>query len=312
MTRLHSRIPRDAPGQRLLTRRGCLLALAGSSLGLLAACDSFRLNLLTHAKVEENPAQPARPKQYSFRLAPYIFSADFEIKRTQPLFTELAQLGDQVYRTLQLPPGDATVQVFLFENRPRYDQFMQAHYPKLPQRRAFFVAIQRTMGGDEDLYVFTFWNERIRQDLRHELTHALLHSVIKNVPLWLDEGLAEYFEVPAEMRTVNAEHVANLVRELADRPPDLARLEAIRDVDSMGRPEYREAWAWVHLMLHTRPVAKKVLLTYLQELRRQRSPGALSTRLVAVFPNLEQALREHVAQMDASKAADNRPAAQGG
>jgi hypothetical protein len=289
-----------------LTRRRCLLALASWPLALLPACESVRLNLLAHGKEEVNPSLPPRPNRYSFRLAPYIFSADFEIKRSQPLFKELSQLGDQVYRTLRLTPGEATIQVFLFQDRNRYDQFMHAHYPALPGRRAFFVAIQRSMGGEEDLFVFTFWNERIVQDLRHELTHALLHSVIKNVPLWLDEGLAENFELPAEHRTINAEHVTNLAREMSTRPPDLPRLEALVDVDRMGRPEYREAWAWVHLMLHTRPEAKKVLLSYLQDLRRTRTPGPLAPRLAAVFPSLDQVFREHVAQMEASKAADTR------
>ena len=54
----------------------------------------------------------------------------------------------------------------------------------------------RRFGGEEDLLVYTYWGDRIQQDLRHELTHALLHSVLKDVPLWLDEGLAEYFEMP--------------------------------------------------------------------------------------------------------------------
>ena len=51
--------------------------------------------------------------------------------------------------------------------------------------------------------VYTYWGNRIQQDLRHELTHAILHSVLKDVPLWLDEGLAEYFEVPHGWKGVN-------------------------------------------------------------------------------------------------------------
>ena len=88
------------------------------------------------------------------------------------------------------------MQVYLFEDRDAYERFMQSRYPNLPRRRAFFVAQPRGVGGGDDLLVYTFWGERIRQDLRHELTHALLHSVLKDVPLWLDEGLAEYFELP--------------------------------------------------------------------------------------------------------------------
>ena len=46
--------------------------------------------------------------------------------------------------------------------------------------------------------------------------------------------------------------------------PDLGRLEKLGQVAQMEKPEYREAWAWVHLMLRSTPEAKKVLLDYLQ------------------------------------------------
>jgi hypothetical protein len=150
------------------------------------------------------------PSKHSFRIAPYVFLSDFEIQRDQPLFRELASLRDQVYKELRLVPGSAAVQVYLFENKARYERFMKTHYPKLPARRAWFVAQERARGGPEDLLVYTYWGDRIRQDLRHELTHALLHSVIKDVPLWLDEGLAEYFELPPENQGINAVHVQHL------------------------------------------------------------------------------------------------------
>ena len=43
-------------------------------------------------------------------------------------------------------------------------------------------------------------NPEFGNDLRHECTHALLHAVLPAVPLWLDEGLAKYFEVQRASR----------------------------------------------------------------------------------------------------------------
>ena len=150
---------------------------------------------------------------------------------------------------------------------------MQARYPDLPLRRAFFVAQPRTIGGAEDLLVYTFWGEHIQQDLRHELTHALLHSVIRDVPLWLDEGLAEYFELPPDRMGVNPAHLENLRSgPLGPYKPDLARLEGLTEVEQMTPAEYRESWAWVHLMLRDKPEAKSVLTNYLHQLRRQQRP----------------------------------------
>jgi hypothetical protein len=274
---------------------GLSLTVGCSSLGFLRPREK------TPEKVDrptaDASADPGKlPARYSFRIAPYVFLSDFEIPKTQPLFAELAHLRDQVYKELLLPSGTAAVQVYLFETEKRYKAFMQARYPDLPQRRAFFVAQPRSIGGAEDLLVYTFWGERIRQDLRHELTHALLHSVIKEVPLWLDEGLAEYFELPPEQSGVNATHVEILRRDLANGTGrfNLARLEALKQVDDMNPAEYRESWAWTHLMLRSRPEARTVLLTYLQQLRASRNPGQLGPKLMHVYPDVEDALAQHL------------------
>ena len=136
------------------------------------------------------------------------------------------------------------------------------------------MAQPRTIGGAEDLLVYTFWGDRIQQDLRHELTHALLHSVIRDVPLWLDEGLAEYFELPPDKNGVNAAHLDSLRRgPLGPYKPDLTRLEGLTEVKQMTPAEYRESWAWVHLMLRDKPEAKAVLTNYLHQLHLNAGPG---------------------------------------
>jgi hypothetical protein len=258
-------------------------------------------------KVDRGPARAetaSLPSRNSFRIAPYIFISDFEIPRDQPEFTELAQLRDQVYKELLLPPGTAEVRVYLFDTRERYERYMKDRYPDLPERRAFFVAQPRSIGGAEDLLVYTYWGKRIRQDLRHELTHALLHSVIREVPLWLDEGLAEYFELPPEQKGVNKMHVEILRRGLVSGAykPDLARLERMKQVDEMNPAEYREAWAWVHLMLNSKPEARTALLSYLQQLRGTRHPGMIGPKLEKVFAELDKALADHLTTLDAELA----------
>jgi hypothetical protein len=118
------------------------------------------------------------------------------------------------------------------------------------------------------------------------------------VPLWLDEGLAEYFELPPNCHGVNAAHVETLRRDLGvSLRPDLDRLERMKDVNEMKGPEYREAWLWVHLMLRT-PAAKKVLLAYLQELRTNHTPGPLGPRLAPVFTSLPDAFERHLQQLE--------------
>jgi hypothetical protein len=68
-------------------------------------------------------------------------------------------------------------------------------------------------------------------------------------------------------------------------------------VSQMTPAEYREAWAWVHLMLRGPADGKAALLAYLQQLRTTPTPGPLQPRLTAAVPGLTDALEMHVGQL---------------
>src|SRR5207248_4612398 len=143
--------------------------------------------------------------------------------------------------------------------------------------------------------------------LRHELTHALLHSVLKDVPLWLDEGVAEYYELLPETPAADRRHLEQVrLASGSTRKPDLPHLEELSQVQQMTPAEYREAWAWVHLMLRDTPEAKAVLVGYLQQLRTNPNPGPLGPRLAAVYDAPNEALEKHLAGLERVP----RPAAQ--
>jgi hypothetical protein len=293
-----------------------VLTTAGLVLVLALGCHSFELiNRDRHVgKTDHDTAaakEPPLPGKYSLRIAPAIFFSDTELNRDHPVFQDLTGLRDQVYKELQLPPGNAVVQVYLFEDKERYEAFMQAKHPSLPRRRAFFIKSPGVFGGQDQYLVYTSWGDRVQQDLRHELTHALLNSVLKAVPLWLDEGLAEYFELAEANKGVNRSHVANLRRDLAlGMKFDLPRLERLSDIKDMKPPEYRESWAWVHLMLCGTPETRTVLLEYLQTLRTLRDgvdPPPLAPKLATVLPTPEQSLARHIASLEGVRPLQTTP-----
>jgi hypothetical protein len=165
---------------------------------------------------------------------------------------------------------------------------MQRHFPKVPYRRALFI---KARGPG---MVFAYRGDEFGQDVRHECTHALLHTWLKSVPLWLDEGLAEYFEVPHDQRAGHHPHLA-AVRTMV-RLGELPRLEALEDldeIDEMGRDEYREAWAWVHFLVYGPPEANAELLRYLVDLESGIEAGRLSERLRRKLPDLNRRVSEH-------------------
>lgn len=246
-----------------------------------------------------DPATPpvAPPGKHATRRGHYVFYHDFEVDRADPLFAELEALPDHVYGELNLPPATGIIQVFLFDAQDRYERYMKARYRHLPTRRAYFIAEPRVGGGADDLKVFTWTGDHLRTDLRHELTHALLHGVLKDVPLWLDEGLAGYFELPPEQHGVNPQHLDMLRR--GPFQPDLGRLERLDQVRQMEKPEYREAWAWVHLMLRGPAPARQALADHLHQLRTTDRPGPLLPRLKDAVGDPEQALADHLGRLAA-------------
>ena len=280
--------------------RGLLVIALSLTCG--AGCHALRLGQLTPDRDREPAAKVAAGQKSEFRVSQFVFLHDFPIDDKLPLFQELASLREQLFRELQLPPSNTPIFVHLFEDQQRYEAFMKRRWPDLPKRRAFFIADTPPFGGGEQLLVYTYWGDRINQDLRHELTHALLHSVLKDVPIWLDEGLAEYYELAPGWKGINYQHLAQL-RRGASGPfrPDLARLEQLSKVDQMTPVEYRESWAWVHLMLHSRPEARRVLIGYLRELRTNPKPGVLRPRLARLFLSLDDSLQAHLAQLDAGR-----------
>ena len=238
--------------------------------------------------------------KFATRHGCYVFYHDFELDRADPLFAELEALPEQVFEELRMPPGNTVVQVFLFDTQERYERYMKGKYANLPPRRAYFIAEPRLGGGPGDLKVFTWMGDHLRTDLRHELTHAMLHGVLKDVPLWLDEGLAGFFELPPERR--RGEPAAP--GRAPPRPTSSRTWPGWRSstkVKQMEKPEYREAWAWVHLMLRGRPEARAVLHEYLQALRTNPNPGPLLPRLREAVGDPEAALADHLASLEAPR-----------
>jgi hypothetical protein len=283
-------------------RTSGLLALS-LALACAAGCHALRFGQLNPDRADKDPPPPAAlGKRSEFRVSQFVFLYDFPLDRSLPLFQELSGLREQIFKELQLPPSNTPIFVHLFENQQRYEAFMKGKYPNLPRRRAFFIAETKRIGGSEELDVYTYWGDRINQDLRHELTHALLHSVLKDVPIWLDEGLAEYYELSPGWKGVNYQHLAQL-RGGTNGPfqPNLTRLEQLNKVEQMTPSEYRESWAWVHLMLHSKTEARRVLIGYLRELRTNPQPGQLRPRLAPLFASLEETLQAHLARLDSGR-----------
>lgn len=193
--------------------------------------------------VWQSPSQ--LPAQSQVAAGPLIIHSDFELPSRHLVVDDLVGLQEKVESELQLSLGAQPIHVYLFDNRSKFSRYIQHKHPSFPNRRAFFVK------ESDQLSVYAFWGDKVGEDLRHEVTHGMLHSSLNDLPLWLDEGLAEYFELPADSRGRHEGHLKLLKKRYKSGSwrPDLARLEAIKSPGQLQQIDYAEAWLWVHWML---------------------------------------------------------------
>ncbi len=201
-------------------------------------------------------------------VGPFYCEATFPLKECEPLLVELPELQRELTRTLGIPPAKKRIGIYLFSNAAQHQAYIEQHFPHVPYRRALFVK-----EGDQ-AGVYAYRHAELDIDLRHECTHALLHGVLPVVPLWLDEGLAEYFEVPASQRAFDHPHFESLRWNMRlGMVRSIESLENRTDLAEMGAYDYRYSWAWVHFMLHGPKPAHRVLVTYLANLQQGAPPG---------------------------------------
>lgn len=222
------------------------------------------------------------------RAGAFLCHADFPLGAQRRLLEEMSKLQGDVIEALRIQPTDETIHIFLFRRQATYGDYVSTYFPDVPYRRALFIK-ERGPG-----MVFAYRNSQLGVDLRHESTHALLHTALPMVPLWLDEGLAEYFEVPSADRARGHPHLKGVAWGIRfGRSSRLEELERVGRLEDMGQSEYRQAWAWVHFMLHGSPVARDELVRYLRDIQARSPPGQLSQRLRNRLPDLDRRFAKH-------------------
>ena len=224
-------------------------------------------------------ADVALPDRQTLVREQLVIHSDFPLATQHRLIEELTARRFDLSRALALPVSNEPVHV----------------YPGFPRRRAFFVET------DTRLIVYAHWGDRVAEDLRHEVTHAYLHSMVPNLPLWLDEGLAETFEVPRGHAGMNRPHLDRIVSRLEQRQwqPDLRRLEVSESAFDMTLNDYADAWVWVHFFLYSRAEHRDLLRQYLATIRREGTAEPLWEGFGHRFGPPEGMLVDYVARLAA-------------
>ncbi len=243
------------------------------------------------------PESSKLPDAFQTPVGQLIFHSDFPLPADHRLVRELTAERDDVNRTLGLAASNEPIDVYLFRDVERYQEFLKRNFPNVPSRRAFFLET------DTRLAIYAHWNDRVAEDLRHEIAHGYMHSSLPEIPLWLDEGLAEYFEVPRGQNGLNRPHV-DLLADMTQRDnwrPNLSRLEKLTEAGQLDQRDYAESWAWVYFFLNSPPERRQVLLQYLADLRSRGKCDPLSVRLAALQVEPGEPLTRYIASLKATE-----------
>lgn len=219
---------------------------------------------------------------------PFVCRADFSLQGSRVLLDDLAQLQEDLVRVLGVSPAQEHIELYLFRNESNYRSYLKAFFPDVPFRRALYVK----RGGPG--VVLAFNSKELATDLRHECTHALLHAALPMVPLWLDEGLAEFFEVTPSSRAYGSPHLSKVRWNAKFRVKTaIGKLEKKGGVAEMQGADYRDSWAWVHFMLYGSLDAHGELVLFLSDIANGVPPGSLGERLARRLPELDRMYLSH-------------------
>lgn len=280
--------------------------LAGETEEARAALDAAREAGLSSPGLDRQRRVLARAvrgpewaKAHEAATQHYLVRSDI----SRELCYEAAQALETMYRKLdvqlrRVAGGDKTrFRVFLFSGRRGYLSYAADVFGDAPEQTAGMYS--------PVLKQLLIWNlpsrEAMLRTVRHEGFHQYFDQVTDHAPRWLNEGLAEYFEVS---RRVGGKWRDGGVHE--------AHLELLSAADHVPLAEflfqgpgtfyaraplhYAQAWALVHFLLESGPAERERFDALLDGLIAGEETHALIER---VFPpherrGLEDRLREHV------------------
>ena len=213
-------------------------------------------------------------------LGQVVCESEFPLDDVESLKVEIGALQTDLMDYLGIPKPDEPIGLCLFRGAATYSAFLKRTYPNAPSDRPALYIKDNGPGR-----LFLYCDDRLILNLRHEMTHAFLNAALRNVPIWLDEGLAKYFETPAGERGFKnpfLEPVAQRADDLFRPTPSLAGLERLTRIDQMGVSQYRDSWAWIHFLIHYSSETHKLLGLYLCTLRPENQRDITSRRAAEI------------------------------
>jgi hypothetical protein len=202
--------------------------------------------------------------------------------------------------------------VYLFRKRSSYAIFTNN---RLPNSAGIFIPGQRALAAYEEGQ----GRGGLRQTLQHEAFHQFAWETISpNLPIWLDEGLAQVFEEgvwagesfilgqvpPRRIEDLQSDLRENRFTPLTDMlsMPRQAYQARMRDAKT-GRAQYNQAWAMTQFLIFAedetgKPRYRERLLAWLADMHAGRdATAAFESNFSGNIAGFETRFKEWVAAL---------------
>jgi Flp pilus assembly protein TadD len=231
-----------------------------------------------------------------------IFSSASE-RETRELATNLLRMREAVGKVTQLKVrSPLPMYVFLFKNERGFAPYRDAVFQRrnanvtgvfLSSRSANFVILQGDAGSGVERVVY------------HELTHYFVENTLSGLPLWFNEGIAEYystFAVSGDKVSIGKpvpEHVLWLREGHVMPLPQLFAIDSHSPDYGEGMRQgvfYAESWALFHYLALSEQ-RRSQLPVFLSLIRSGKSTDeAFRTAFNATYAELEKELRLYLSR----------------
>jgi hypothetical protein len=143
----------------------------------------------------------------------------------------------------------------------------------------------------------------VRRTLYHEALHRFVRHHLPEAPLWLNEGLAEFYSTldvasgEAWVGRPVVEHVVRLQREPRRPVSELLAIDAESHVYGEADPKgafYAEAWALVHYLLTDEESGRAAIASYAGRLRSGEDPIAAFADVFGEDAGLDRRVEQHL------------------
>lgn len=192
----------------------------------------------------------------------------------EPHLEALRTLPTELAETLKIQIAATPIHIVVLSDRASLDLYAKKVLPNAPSRQALYI---RHRGPG---LVLTYFHKNWIQDVRHECTHALLDASGLTLPIWQDEGLAEYFETSSGQLIHHASHLKSVQQQIRfGQIVDLQTIETTEMQQGLDGKGYRDAWSIIAFLLNASTETRAKYQQYLQEQQSKQAARLLSHRI---------------------------------